>query len=241
MKKILITAVVLAFAIGAVAYAMSEIKEPKTYSWRYKMTVEIDTPEGVKSGSAVREITVVYTPKSSTRAKPHRKRSIKGEAVVIDLGEKGKVFATLGVDYALTIIYKAFPVPFAAQSIEGLEYYSQLKDKKVVLDEKLFPRMVMFENLNNPATVNPVYGRTRTTVNDQFKERFGKDYGIKQVIIETTNDNVTWGLIDIFPWLPNYYNKRLDGNRYGTIDSKNRVANGLASGSFSAGGGYNGR
>ncbi len=231
----------MVLGVGAVAYAMSELNEPKTYSWRYKLTVEIDTPEGVKSGSAVREVTVVYTPPYAPGAKPHRKITGKGEAVVIDLGEKGKVFATRGVDYALTIIYKAFPVSFPAQSIEGLEYYSQLKDKKVVLDEKLFPRIVMFENLNNPATVNPVYGRTRTTVNDQFKERFGKGYGIKQVIIETTNDNVTWGLIDILPWLPDYYNKRLDGNRYGTIDSKNRVANGLSSGSFSAGGGYNGR
>ncbi|MCU7846964.1 MAG: hypothetical protein KZQ89_02995 [Candidatus Thiodiazotropha sp. (ex Lucinoma kastoroae)] len=245
MKKILITAVVLVLGIGAVAYAMSEIKEPepKTYSWRYKLTVEIDTPEGLKSGSAVREVSVVYTPKSSTRAKPHRKISIKGEAVVIDLGDQRKVFSLLvggrwGVDQPSRIFYDIFPVSFPAQSIEGLEYYSQLKDKKVVLDEDHYSSMVMFEDINDQMTVKRVYGRTRTTVDDQFEERFGKDYRIKQVIIETTDEEVTWKVAEIIPWVLQLNDRLLDGRNVHTIDAENSLANSLGKGSFTVGGNY---
>ena len=239
MKKLGVALLILVFGIGAMTYAMSELKEPEpiTYSWNYKLTVEIDTPEGVKSGSAVREVTVMYTPPYAPGAKPYRKRTGKGEAVVVDLGEKGKVFA-VNKWQAARIFYDIFPVSFPAESIEGLEYYSQLKDKKVVLDEKHYPPMVMFEDLNDQMTVKRVYGRTRTTVNDQFEERFGKGYGIKQVIIETTDEEVTWKVAEIIPWVLQLNDRLLDGRNTHTIDAENRVANGLGKGSFTAGGNY---
>jgi hypothetical protein len=37
-------------------WALNE--KPPSGTWRYKMTVEVETPEGIKSGLAVREVTI---------------------------------------------------------------------------------------------------------------------------------------------------------------------------------------
>ena len=48
-----LTTIVLVLVAGT-AFAMSDYIVPST--WRYKITVEVETPEGIKSGSAVREV-----------------------------------------------------------------------------------------------------------------------------------------------------------------------------------------
>ena len=69
MKKLLIILGVLIIGGVTFAYAMSELNGNKSYSWRYKMTVEIETPEGIKTGSAVREVTILFTPTGNTHPK----------------------------------------------------------------------------------------------------------------------------------------------------------------------------
>jgi hypothetical protein len=83
---------------------------------RYKVTVEIETPEGIKTGSAVREVFIQRQPElpeSGPDIKP------KGEAVVIDLGKRGVVFALTSFDDYRTI-FKVFPGP-PGLTPEGLE------------------------------------------------------------------------------------------------------------------------
>lgn len=66
MKKariIGIVAVVLLVAAGVFALAQNKVAIPgvgdaknKVYGWRYKMTVSVETPEGIVTGSAVRQM-----------------------------------------------------------------------------------------------------------------------------------------------------------------------------------------
>lgn len=66
MKKtgiIGIAAVVLLVAVGAYALVQNKAAVPgigdaknKVYGWRYKMTVSVETPEGIVTGSAVRQM-----------------------------------------------------------------------------------------------------------------------------------------------------------------------------------------
>jgi hypothetical protein len=138
MKKILVVVGILVVGAAAVAFAMSDTDGAKTYSWRYKMTVEIETPEGIKTGSAVREVTVWFEPRNNPDPRDPQYnigKKIKGEAVVVDLGERGKVFALLkgplrGIDYGSTIPFSVFKGP-PGLTIEGAEYYSQLKAKNL--------------------------------------------------------------------------------------------------------------
>jgi hypothetical protein len=56
MKKLTLVVIGVCALVGF-AYAASELSsDNKTYSWRYKMTVEVETPEGIKTGSAVRQM-----------------------------------------------------------------------------------------------------------------------------------------------------------------------------------------
>ncbi len=48
-----------------------------------------------------------------------------------------------------------------------------------------------------------------------------------------TDEPVTKKILKTLTWIPHFYDRgRLDGNRYGDGDAKNRLANKLSSGSF---------
>ncbi len=78
--------VVALVLVAAVAWAVKGCVFP--YTWNYKITIEIETPEGVKTGTAVRQ--VINRDNSLLGMNlgdvPSRKANVKGEAVVIDLG-----------------------------------------------------------------------------------------------------------------------------------------------------------
>ncbi|PZP55643.1 MAG: hypothetical protein DI586_06155, partial [Micavibrio aeruginosavorus] len=59
-KKKIVKLAMIAAIIMAVCAGVSMAWEAKYPSgtWRYKITINIDTPDGVKTGSAVREVTV---------------------------------------------------------------------------------------------------------------------------------------------------------------------------------------
>src|SRR5262245_40374358 len=106
------TALILAaIIIGAIAFYRENFVSG---IWHYKLTVVVETPEGEKSGYVVREvrnsasrIKFIDLPEATNPA------SGKGEAVVVDLAGRGKLFALMsgyleGPDHYKTILYKAF-------------------------------------------------------------------------------------------------------------------------------------
>lgn len=225
-KKWVLVVVFVLMATSAV-WAITDYIIPKT--WNYKVTVNIDTPEGVKSGSAVREVSN-YTNIASwiNPDVASRSTSVKGEAVVIDLGKRGVVFALVGHD-SYRELYSAFPVK-APASIEGTVYYDSLKPSTTaeLKDVRARPKLVTFENLNDPKTIKPIYYGKMEGV-------LGEGVRLKSITVEITDEPVTWGIEKWLPWIPNYYNKRLDGNRYGTVKATNKTANALSAGAFSTG------
>ncbi len=252
--------VVLILASAAVAAEMAGVGgDLPSATVRYKMTVNVDTPEGVKTGSAVREIRPFQTPSiPDLPGSGGVEVDFKGEAVVVDLGERGKFFAIMsnarsGPDYNYAIFFKSFPLPglpkgAGAQTTKGIHYYQTLKSGSKILEPEDYPDMVMFRDINDPKTVEPVWmgelyqqpvGQGSKTMfrvrTDDFEKRFGTGVKLKNVTIEITQEAVTKGIEKDLPWLPEYYNKMLDGKRYNTIYSKLPLANSLASGDFSTG------
>ncbi len=248
MKKILIL-VFLVIGGGVLAAAVGQASK-KTYSWRYKMTVEIETPEGIKTGSSVREVTILFMPTGNTHPKDRKYNnyiSMKGEAVVVDLGERGTVFAILsgpllGVDYGKRIPFYVFPHDPPGGTIEGAKYYSELKGKKV-LEPTYYPMFVTFTDLDDPKSVvsllryksNDSYPRKYTIEENYFEKYFGQGVKLKSVTLEMTDEEVIWKIKPYLQWLHEFYNKRLDGNRYGSSDAIYKTANALSSGLFATG------
>ncbi|MEZ5691978.1 MAG: hypothetical protein R3D71_10005 [Rickettsiales bacterium] len=163
-----------------------------TGSFNYRVTIAVDTPEGVKIGSAVRKVTASDAPRIS----PHAigSVSVKGEAVVIDLGERGVLFALLrsetSVDYGYRIAFNNF-VPNGALTGEVIRRYSSLRGKKELAFDKL-PMLVRFRDINDPKTVELV------DPND-LAASFGEGVKLKSASIEITDDAVTTGVEKYLP------------------------------------------
>lgn len=211
--------------------------QPETYCWRYKITVEIDTPNGIKSGTSVREACLSPFKGYNPQVADFKERD-DGEAVVIDLGSS-LVFGTVHPSDSIFYIFDAFPGP-QLFSIEGAKYYSGLKPGlKAPLPLKDYPTFVSFENLNAPETIQMVRGEVYDKSQkkyvrvDNFEEYFGKGVKLLNVTIETTDEAINWSIRKWLPWLDEYYNKMLDGSSNNFSGAKNPIANRFAAGSFS--------
>ena len=208
-----LTFVGLLVLASAVAIAMNESLPSGT--WRYRMTVTVETPEGLKTGSAVREVHFAHSkPTPPSKRISGIKRRFKGEAVAVNLGERGVLFALLkgyvyGNYYEMIPRY-AFPTEPGYYTTEGFEYYSQLKDAKTTLTPTQYPMFVMFRDINDPKTIvplmelepdnqrPPVYSITA----NHFEKYFGEGVKLKEITIEMTDDPVTWGIEEFIAWLP---------------------------------------
>ena len=179
-------------------------------TWRYRLTLEVETPEGVKMGSSVREVTVTSASKLDVDRAGHA--YVTGEAVVVDLGQRGVLFALMnrgaqGGD-ALNIVFETFPWSKGIGNIyypDARAYYDKLRAKADVPLSKL-PTLVRFRDINDPKTVELV------DPNDLAKS-FGAGVALKSATIEMVDDGIhplsnlgitgepmTTGIEDSLPW-----------------------------------------
>lgn len=217
MKKLFILGLVF-LCVGTVAWAVNDV-EDRDGSWRYKMIVEVETPEGVKSGSSVREVTtstktVYYEWVNETNTT--FRIDVKGEAVVVDLGSRGKVFALLNgyaihADHAKLISSHVF---YNSNKNNLSEYMSNLKDAKAILEPYQYPVLMTFSDLNDPKSVVPLLEVERgkfltdlTIKQDHFEKHFGEGVRLKAISIEMTEEPLAWGMVDRF--LPDNFKKEI--------------------------------
>ena len=188
-------------------------------TWRYKMTVVVETPEGTKTGSVVREIGVGSEP-ALLGTSGGGSASAKGEAVIVDLGQRGKLFVLNDYPYGESskyrIFWDAFPMPEGRGALtpQGIRYYRSLKNKKAVLSANYNLFMVTFGDLEKPESVKLVRAQyvkkdNQTYKIDRFQEIFGAGVSIKEIIIETTEEPVTWKIERTLPWIFNAWPQRL--------------------------------
>lgn len=220
MKKFLSILIALT-VVTLTGVACADTSAVPTASWRYKMTVTVETPEGLKTGSAAREVII---PSGLNRIYP----KVKGEAVVVDLGKRGVLFALMrgplsGPDYGYHVVFDVFPSPNPPLTPEGVNYYKTLKSAKAVLTPEQYPMFVRFKDINNPKTVEnvldferigdgyPIHYRIKA---DHTEEMFGQGVKIKQVTLEMTDEPVTWGIEKWISWLPSVKMSYLDGSHH---------------------------
>ena len=92
MKTLTILALLILTPLGYCSIAYPD------YTYRYRMTVEVDTPDGLKTGSSVIEVKTTQWPAwISPSGSRVASRKASGEAPFVDLGERGILFtATMG-------------------------------------------------------------------------------------------------------------------------------------------------
>lgn len=241
MRKASITLCVLAAIVFAAIVAW-KIAYPSG-SWRYKITVSVETPEGIKTGSAVREIRAAVAP-GFLGVEKSLPTSVVGEAVVVDLGERGVLFAIMGVDDYWQF-ENAFPTSLTWR--DRFFYYKNLKNVKTEVAPVNYPRLLAFKDINDPKSVTIAYKPITKVkdalgyqyevvgVEDNMAELFGSGVSLKNIEIETTNEALTRRVERYLPWLIELKQRRASLNGTTGAVMNNDLANNIGSGSFSAG------
>lgn len=205
-KKIIIAAVVL------LIHVVGFLTVSPMGSYRYEITISVETPEGIKAGSAVQEISYSFVPKISHGISVERK--IEGESVVVDLGARGVLFSVIDK--------KGMEIDGLFLEDNGAENGSKIRphDTKVVLNMNAWPRqypdLVHFRNLNQPTSAEAIliyesfdgpYPPERPNgpilvKQDRFEELFGKGVKLKEITVQMTDEPVTKGIVRKYlPWL----------------------------------------
>lgn len=156
---------------------------------RYKMTVEIQTPEGIKSGSAVREVIGRTPPSIPMLGEDRGSISVRGEAVAVGLPDGQTLFALLTgpsgeTDYAATVplrvngnltdsIIELWPkAPVHVHNPQGLAQP---------------PMLVRFRDISEPKSVEKVEP-------DSLEVSFGQGVKLMRITIQRTVEPVTTGI-----------------------------------------------
>jgi hypothetical protein len=167
-----------------------------TYEWNQKITVEVETPDGVKSGSSVQHIRWVSGAAYPGMDGPSANSKVTGEAVVVDLGHGKYLFALLGGTHGLMgaaadIASFAFWGPDkAAGTAEGLRFLTKLPvGTSAVLEPENYPLLVTFSNVNDPSTVRKVDPA-------DLAASFGAGVALNSIMIEIAADVANEGKLN---------------------------------------------
>lgn len=200
--------------LAAVILPGCAFAEDKAPDYRYRLTVEVDTPEGVKSGSGVIEVEQSLSRSTAAPAKVGVQRKVHGEAVAVDLPNGKTLFALLrsenNVDWA-SYIYV-----YLATHEKGKPFIDQLDNVLEVTGERTLPRMwppvgfleersaypmlVTFGDLADPTSVAQVDP-------DDLAATFGEGVRLNRITVELTDDPVTSGIEDRLGWFDASFKK----------------------------------
>jgi hypothetical protein len=170
-----------------------------TYSYRYRLTVNIEVDGKVHTGSSVIEVTwyahflpelVSFSPE------------LRGQAALVDLGSHGVVVATLinGEDYgpardgawgAIWIIPRAFGIGTSVYELPAA--LPKLRGRRDLAPDNL-PRFVWFSNLQDPTTA-------RKVLSPDFPAVLGPFVRFAGASVEIANDSLVIDIRDKLSWL----------------------------------------
>jgi hypothetical protein len=198
-------------------------------SYRYKLTMAVNTPDGVKRASSVVEVTfwAVSIPASGVMHK------LNGQAVYLDLGAGTKPLIALLTsqlhpkygsdvrwsrdagpeDNLLSQLYG----PVLPDLLDDVARLAGMRGSHKITPNDL-PDLVTFADVNDPATVIEVD-------RNDLQATLGAGVSWNEVTLECTDEPISTGIVKKLPWLSAYYNTMLDGARY---KDKNTLANTLS-------------
>lgn len=172
-------------------------------SFRFRMTVEVDTPEGLRTGFSVYEVTAgnrtAILPEEADRT-----RSLRGEAVAVDLPDGRTLFAILKTNNwqrsdvgeaamaALDPIYNNDWVENAARISSGDGIVSPAE-----IAPENYPMLVTFRDPKDPTSV-------RLVDPSNLAASFGEGASLESITVQVTDDPVTTGIEQRLGWLPSH-------------------------------------
>lgn len=176
---------------------------------RQKITVEVETPNGLRTGSTVVE-TEVREGKSWGDASGTT-FTLKGEAAAVDLGSGRTLFALLrgaegtqgdAAGYQTRLLFEALRdvgpsgPAWDVSQMDLMQVRAAAQDAGVKLDlpQRLYPLLVTFADPADPTSVQRVDPAN-------LAASFGPGVTLKRITVAVTNDPVTTGIEKRLGWL----------------------------------------
>jgi hypothetical protein len=197
-----------------------------TYTYRYRLSVDVETPDGMRWGSSVIEVRYETFPELLTE-RDHISR-VFGEAVFVDLGQGKNLIGMLAsgpsgedIDYPSGIVFQAFKLdgndpntPKRLPQLHGKRDLDIYSSSQYDVTRRFLPTFVTLTDLTNPSTA-------RLAPFGLFDEIFGVGFKLRSVAIEMTTDPITEGIENKIPWIGNYdleptFERQLRGTNAGS-------------------------
>jgi hypothetical protein len=193
-------------------------------NYRYRLTVEVETPEGLKTGSSVIEVRTAMSGPNNIPTPGSLFTEIRGEAAAVDLGNRGYLFALLRSEQNLDWAHGALLQTVPALTIEELRQLPADADDFDIWMERLlavpfeqkralpryvrygvstvptsgppngYPMLVQFDDPTTPATVKQVDA-------DNLAAHFGDGVKLKSMSVTRTEAEVSKGIEKNLAWL----------------------------------------
>ena len=165
------------------------------YTYRYRMTVEVVTPDGLKTGSSVQEQTVTKYAVPQLGSGNVRYIDTRGEAVAVDLPGGRTLFALLAdsnliqsvLDPAWTNDWVASAQRITSGETPRTSLSMSAHSAKPFGMKTGYPLLVAFRDIGDPKTVEKI-------TPDDFAKNFGPGVTLKRITVQITDDPVTSGI-----------------------------------------------
>lgn len=193
----------------------------------YRLKVEVETPQGLRSGSSVIKVMGARNPNWVNPEGRGSRGQYRGEAVAVDLPYGRTLFALLQAEGGSAdaaewpIMAYADILNPKADFVDNLKQLSQISRAQVMKvlpktvhiipnggsEVSALPMLVTFKDISDPKSVQRVDP-------DDLSASFGAGVKLKAITVEITDDTVTSGIGERLAWWHNYADKQFDGHRY---------------------------
>ena len=172
------------------------------HTYRYKLTVEVETPDGLRTGYAVREVSwspgVQITPEADTASMIHR-----GEAAMVDLPNGQVLFALMSPDGQETPMLAFGSARQTAWSDDSVKVLQPPAKIEAAYGQSGYPRLVRFRDIAEPESVEKVDPANLAAT-------FGPGYRLKRITAQIVSEDVTENVKQKLVWLRGDTGRRLE-------------------------------
>jgi hypothetical protein len=207
---------VLGVLAGGAAFVLSGCGLFGGNSYRFKMTVEVETPQGIRRGSGVYSVLAFKTSELITGGSSSD-IEFKGEAVAVDLPEGRTLFALLRMAngtssddnigiMSMRAMDAAFKNTTKDESARRIASGDGIQSPAEV-PIGYYPMLVTFTDITDPKSVQRVDPAN-------LAASFGPGVKLKRIVVETTSERVTTGIQKRLGWRKNFPKGKLNGDRF---------------------------
>ncbi|KWV91262.1 hypothetical protein [Erythrobacter sp. YT30] len=206
------------------AVLLAGCSEGSLPEYRYRLTVEVETPEGLKTGSSVIEVSTRVASKNAIISPGRMTMRARGEAVAVELPHGRTMFALLRSEtqpnWASNVMAQLTPTyrgdGAAKQKVRAIlrmqgEYDLPLYERAGPRRRHMYPMLVTFGDLDDPTSVEKVDPL-------DLAATFGEGLTLKRITVQVTDDPVTTGIEKRLAWLREYEATWFDGSSTGSQD-----------------------